>query len=157
VTDFGLGDHRKFGLVLINLAEEPEYCEKLMFAKRGMVTPVHCHIKKKEDIICRSGRLRVRVWSGVPETSQGSASLKLNGVLSSFADGTDLFLRAGERVTLPPGVYHEFEPASDDAIIGEVSTANDDLHDNLFSNPEVGRYSTIDEDVKALAKLVSDE
>ena len=29
VTDFGLGDWQQFGLVLVNLAEEPEYCEKL--------------------------------------------------------------------------------------------------------------------------------
>jgi D-lyxose ketol-isomerase len=31
-------------------------------------------------------------------------------------------------------------------IIGEVSTANDDLHDNFFVNPEVGRYPGIQED-----------
>src|SRR5277367_1026520 len=79
VTDFGLGDHRKFGLVLVNLAEEPEYCEKLMFAKRGMVTPTHCHRVKKEDIICRSGRLRVRIWSGHPDTSAGGMTLNFNG------------------------------------------------------------------------------
>jgi len=39
VTDFGLGDWRRFGLVLVNLAEEPEYCEKLMYARQGMTTP----------------------------------------------------------------------------------------------------------------------
>ena len=27
ITDFGLGDWRRFGLVLVNLAEEPEYCD----------------------------------------------------------------------------------------------------------------------------------
>lgn len=26
ITDFGLGDFNHYGLVLINLAEEPEYC-----------------------------------------------------------------------------------------------------------------------------------
>ena len=66
VTDFGLGDWRKCGLVLINLAEEPEYCEKLMFGKKGMATPAHCHRKKKEDIICRYGMLTIRVWAGQP-------------------------------------------------------------------------------------------
>ena len=35
VTDFGLGEFEKSGLVLLNLADEPEYCEKLMFAKKG--------------------------------------------------------------------------------------------------------------------------
>src|SRR5882762_9516743 len=66
VTDFGLGDWPRHGLVLVNLAEEPEYCEKLMYARRGMETPAHTHKKKKEDIICRWGRLAVRVWEGQP-------------------------------------------------------------------------------------------
>jgi D-lyxose ketol-isomerase len=64
VTDFGLGDWQQFGLVLVNLAEEPEYCEKLMYARKGMKTPAHCHRKKKEDIICRWGKLAVQVWAG---------------------------------------------------------------------------------------------
>ena len=70
VTDFGLGDWRRFGLVLVNLAEEPEYCEKLMYAQKGMTTPAHTHRKKKEDIICRWGRLAVQVWAGKPEPDQ---------------------------------------------------------------------------------------
>jgi D-lyxose ketol-isomerase len=62
VTDFGLGDWRRHGLVLVNLAEQPEYCEKLMYAKQGMTTPTHYHPKKKEDIIVRWGELVVRAW-----------------------------------------------------------------------------------------------
>ena len=53
ITDFGLGDWRRYGLVLVNLADEPEYCEKLMYAQVRMTTPAHAHAKKKEDIICR--------------------------------------------------------------------------------------------------------
>ena len=41
-------------------------------------------------------------------------------------------------MTLVPGVYHEFYPLSDECIIGEVSTANDDLHDNFFVIPTLG-------------------
>jgi len=47
VTDFGLGRFTDKGLVLVNLAEEPEYCEKLMFALRGQRTLAHCHGRKK--------------------------------------------------------------------------------------------------------------
>src|ERR1700722_13333143 len=71
VTDFGLGDWKKFGLVLVNLAEEPEYCEKLMYGQKGMTTPAHTHRKKKEDIICRWGRLAVQVWAGLPDKGPG--------------------------------------------------------------------------------------
>ena len=156
VTDFGLGDHRKYGLVLVNLADEPEYCEKLMFAKRGMVTPAHCHKVKKEDIVCRNGRLRVRIWSKHPDEAKDGVTLNFNGLPSMMSEGSDVFLRAGERITILPGVYHEFEPASDDCVIGEVSTANDDAHDNFFVDENVGRYPEIVEDVPATVKLISD-
>jgi D-lyxose ketol-isomerase len=66
-------------------------------------------------------------------------------------------LEAGSRVTLVPGIYHEFYPTSEECIIGEVSTANDDLHDNFFVNPEIGRYPKLEEDEPALIKLVSDK
>ena len=74
-----------------------------------------------------------------------------------ISDGTDVFLGAGERITIVPGVYHEFEPASDDCVIGEVSTANDDENDNFFVDENVGRYPEIVEDVPATIRLVSDK
>jgi len=40
-------------------------------------------------------------------------------------------------------------------LIGEVSTVNDDLTDNVFREP-IGRFSNIDEDVSPLHLLVSD-
>lgn len=147
VTDFGLGDWRTCGLVLINLTEEPEYCEKLMYAKRGMATPAHCHRKKKEDIICRVGDLKIRVWAGQPGAAPpGPVRLKINGETREVQGGCDIVLCSGERITLEPWIYHEFEPASEECIIGEVSTANDDLHDNYFVREDIGRFPAIHED-----------
>lgn len=157
VTDFGLGDWRRFGLVLVNLAEEPEYCEKLMYAQKGMTTPSHTHKKKKEDIICRWGRLAVQVWADHPERSgQIPLTLPVNHEVWECPSGTIVELEAGSRVTLVPGVYHEFYPLSEECIIGEVSTANDDLHDNFFVNPEIGRYPGIEEDEPAVLRLLSE-
>ena len=48
VTDCGLGRFNEVGLVLLNLAEQPEYCEKLMYSKRKQVTPMHTHGKKRK-------------------------------------------------------------------------------------------------------------
>src|SRR5438477_6836501 len=87
VTDFGLGDWRRFGLVLINLAEEPEYCEKLMYARRGMTTPAHTHRIKKEDIVCRWGILQVRVWACEPGASFEQFSVNVNGLPRSLICG----------------------------------------------------------------------
>jgi D-lyxose ketol-isomerase len=133
VTDFGLGDFARYGLVLVNLAEEPEYCQKIMYACKGQETPLHFHKKKKEDIICEIGTLAIQM---------GEEPVRI--------------LQAGERVTLTPGVWHAFWPESEECIISEVSTANDDLHDNFFDNPNVGRYAAIMEDEAASVRLVSD-
>ena len=156
VTDFGLGAHLRYGLVLINLAEEPEYCEKLMYALKGMTTPAHTHKKKKEDIICRWGQLDVILWNDSSQKNNEPLSLKINGQIEEVRSGHAIRLKAGERVTLVPGVYHEFFPSSEECIIGEVSTANDDLHDNFFVNPDIGRFPGVEEDEAPLLKLVSD-
>ena len=156
VTDFGLGRYRRQGLVLVNLAEEPEYCEKLMYALAGMTTPAHCHQKKKEDIICRWGQLAVVLWRDAAQKEGEPLSLKINGHVIEVMTGETLSLHAGERVTLMPGVYHEFFPTSEECIMGEVSTANDDLRDNFFVNPDIGRFSGIEEDEAPLISLVSD-
>lgn len=159
VTDFGLGCFEKEGLVLLNLANEAEYCEKLMFAEKHQQTPAHCHRKKKEDIICRHGLLVVQVWPESPATADPGASFRVqvNNNMRSVFSGQELRLKAGERITLEPGVYHLFYPESEGCIISEVSTANDDLNDNFFVNPDIGRFSEIEEDEAALVKLISDQ
>ncbi len=144
VTDFGLGDVRRYGLVLVNLADEPEYCEKIMVAWRGMETPAHRHRIKKEDIVCRAGVLRIRL---------GSDGARLDG--APVGPG-ECDLQAGSRMTLTPGVVHAFWPVSEWCVIGEVSTANDDATDNLFDDPQVGRFPEIIEDEPPFVRLVSD-
>lgn len=158
VTDFGLGDFNRKGLVLINLAEEPEYCEKLMYARKGQETPAHTHHRKKEDIICRNGTLCLQLWQGEPdEAAAGQAfDLKVNGDIRRWHSGAVLTLQGGERVTLTPGIYHRFWPEGGAAVIGEVSTANDDLNDNIFLDPKIGRFSRIIEDEPAAYHLISD-
>jgi D-lyxose ketol-isomerase len=159
ITDFGLDDFSNFGLVLINLAEEVEYCEKLMYARQGQTTPLHTHKQKKEDIICRHGRFALELWNGAPETSVASAAfeVQINNTLRTVHNGTRVELSAGERITLTPGIYHAFWPTVKNCIIGEVSTANDDANDNYFINPDIGRFPTIDEDEPAAIHLLSDQ
>lgn len=162
ITDFGLGRFDRSGLVLVNLATEPEYCEKLMYARRRQVTPAHTHAKKKEDIICRAGRLTVRLWPTKPDArgrcpeGTGTFSVPVDGRPRRLRPGARLTLAPGSRVTLAPGIWHAFWPASEECIIGEVSTANDDLHDNFFVDPQIGRFPGIEEDEKPLVRLISE-
>lgn len=158
VTDFGLGSFKDFGLILVNLAEEIEYCEKLMYAAKNQVTPAHCHKSKKEDIICRKGRLVIQLWASDPEDNQrkGVVNIKINGQNISVDSGDKVYLNSGERITIFPHVWHLFHPDSEECIIGEVSTANDDRNDNFFANKAIGRFSEIEEDEPSIIKLLSD-
>lgn len=151
VTDFGLGDFQNIGLTLVNLAEQPEYCEKLMYVKKGQITPTHYHAQKKEDIICRWGILAVELSS-----DDEVIRLQVNGEERDIEVGKPILLSAGERITMVKGIRHAFWADTEYAILGEVSTANDDVNDNFFDNTNVGRFSEIIEDEPALVKLVSD-
>ena len=82
--------------------------------------------------------------------------VQVDGAPRTISIGIPFILSAGQRVTLLPGTWHAFEPASDECIIGEVSTANDDLNDNFFLNPDVGRFPGIEEDERAEIRLVSE-
>lgn len=158
VTDFGLGAFSEYGLTLVNLAEEPEYCEKLMFAYMDQKTPAHTHARKKEDIIARVGTLAIRLWPAKPGEAPADSTftVPVNGQPVTLKPGSVIELEAGSRVTLVPGVYHEFWPATPFCIIGEVSTANDDLNDNFFVDDRVGRFPGIEEDESPLVRLVSE-
>ncbi len=152
VTDFGLGRFDEEGLVLVNLAEEPEYCEKIMYVRPGQRVPEHWHAKKKEDIICRAGELVMHLWH-----RSGSYRYKVNGNGFEASGEKNLTLTPGERVTLFPTVVHAFwAGGADPCLVSEVSTANDDLTDNYFENPDIGRFPEIEEDEAAEVRLVGE-
>jgi D-lyxose ketol-isomerase len=158
ITDFGLGDFARCGLTLVNLASEPEYCEKLMYARRGQTTPAHKHLRKKEDIICRVGELLVQVWAHDPSHLEPSNSVRggqvwIDGDARTCVAGEKITLAAGSRITLVPGVWHAFYPLSQECVIGEVSTAND----NVFADPRIGRFPELVEDELAEVRLVSEQ
>jgi hypothetical protein len=151
VTDFGLGDFARWGLVLVNLTEQPEYCEKLMYARKKQTTPRHYHAAKKEDIICRWGKLAVELPS--PDKT---VRLQVNGEDRALPTDKLLLLDAGERITLTRGTLHAFWAESPYCLIGEVSTANNDCDDNFFEDRRVGRFSRIDEDAPSRVKLAGE-
>ena len=57
------------------------------------------------------------------------------------------------RIAVAPS--HAFWGEGGDVLIGEVSTVNDDLTDNIFREP-IGRFATIEADVAPTHLLVSD-
>jgi D-lyxose ketol-isomerase len=169
ITDFGLGRFETTGLFLFTLRNGRladlqrgggmVYAEKLLIARQDQWTPMHTHVVKAEDIINRGGAsLAVKLYGSDPEgrfDGSRGGTVQCDGLARSFAPGEVLLLAPGESVTLLPGDWHAFWGEGGDVLIGEVSTVNDDVSDNIFQAP-IGRFAEIDEDEAPTHLLVSD-
>ncbi|GHU63232.1 D-lyxose isomerase [Clostridia bacterium] len=156
VTDFGTGDFYHTGLVAATIrngvagqdAYRKPYCEKALFVKEGQVTPMHFHAVKMEDIINRGGAdlvIELYLADDRDQLSANPVPVNVDGRRFSADAGTLLRLKPGESITLYPRQYHAFWAANGDALIGEVSTVNDDTADNhFFEVPQ--RFPEITED-----------
>jgi len=158
LTDFGLGDFAKTGLLIFTIRNgHPKdrrylkgYCEKIMIVNEEQVTPMHFHWQKCEDIIVRGGgNLMVQLYNA--DAKEGLADTPVcfstDGVGRSVKAGEIVRLTPGESITIPHHLYHDFtvEPGTGPVLLGEVSMCNDDVNDNRFYEP-LGRFSTIEED-----------
>ena len=73
-----------------------------------------------------------------------------DGIARQVEPGGTVILGPGESITLPPYLCHAFHAIDGDALIGEVSSTNNDETDNYFHEP-IGRYPQIEEDEPPLA------
>ena len=159
ITDFGKQRFEEEGLTLFTVRNGypgrlpyKTYCEKIMIAGDNQVTPTHFHWKKMEDIINRGGGdLCLQLWKAdeqSEEIADTSFSIKIDGVLHTFNAGDIVRLKPGESICFEPYIYHKFWAEGGAALIGEVSTVNDDSNDNRFYEP-TGRFPEIIEDEPA--------
>ncbi len=169
VTDFGSGDFHKRGLTLVTVRNghtvaggmDKVYCEKIMLVREKQVTPYHYHIAKTEDIINRggqgTGKLAVQVYNATPdgELAKTPVSVCCDGIRKEVPAGTIVYLGPGESITLTPYLAHQFYGVDGDAIIGEVSSVNDDASDNYFLE-KLPRYPKMDEDEGPFRLLCTD-
>ena len=169
ITDYGRGEFPKVGLFLFTVRNGDAadlargrgmlYAEKIMISRRDQLAPMHRHDVKAEDIINRGGgALALHLFMSAADGSidrEAEVRVTCDGQVRRLAPGGILRLAPGESVTLLPGVWHAFQAAEDDVLIGEVSTVNDDVADNIFSEP-VSRFAAIDEDEPPVHLLVSD-
>jgi D-lyxose ketol-isomerase len=120
---------------------------------------MHRHIVKAEDIINRGGAtLALKLYNSDAEGAIDKTTdvvVATDGVLRRQGPGEVLRVNPGESVTLLPGNWHAFWGEGGDVLIGEVSTVNNDLTDNIFAEP-LGRFAEIEENVDPMHLLVSD-
>ncbi|MEM9970722.1 MAG: D-lyxose/D-mannose family sugar isomerase [Pseudomonadota bacterium] len=169
ITDYGQGDYENLGLFLFTLrnghladlerGRGMVYAEKLLISKQDQLSPMHTHIIKSEDIINRGGATLVVELFGSDDAGNFAedkgGTVLCDGLAREFSPGEKLRFAPGESVTLNPGDWHAFWGDGGDVLIGEVSTVNDDVTDNIFRDP-VGRFAAIEEDVDPTHLLVSD-
>lgn len=169
ITDYGQGKFDELGLFLFTVRNGSQqdlargggmcYAEKIMISRVNQLSPMHRHIVKAEDIINRGGGTLVLELFNSDESGgideKTDVTVMTDGVARTQAAGAYLKLNPGESVTLMPGNWHAFWGEGKDVLIGEVSTVNDDLTDNVFREP-IGRFSEIEEDVAPLHLLASD-
>lgn len=168
VTDFGLGDYARTGLLLFTLrngalenlktGRGKLYAEKLLVVGENQLTPMHFHWQKTEDIINRGGgRLMLQLYNGSAEGDRTATdvTVQIDGLTRTVPAGGTVSLDPGESITLEPFCYHSFWAVDAPVLAGEVSTVNDDNRDNRFYEG-MGRFSTVEEDAEPLHYLVSD-
>ena len=160
VTDFGSEDFLKIGLTVFTIRNGHRdiekyagktYCEKLLIVEENQVTPMHYHVFKSEDIICKGGgNLVVEVYNKVDDgeaLADTDVDVVLDGVAHIVSAGHKFVMTPGQSITLTPLMYHAFwaEEGTGTSIVGEVSKVNDDSNDNFFLDGGV-RFPAIEED-----------
>jgi D-lyxose ketol-isomerase len=169
ITDYGQGKYSELGLFLFTVRNGSEedlrrgsgmcYAEKIMITRRDQVSPLHRHVVKAEDIINRGGAvLALELYNSDAEGNvdrKTEVAVATDGLLRRQDPGAILRLNPGESVTLLPGNWHAFGGGGGDVLVGEVSTVNNDLTDNIFADP-IGRFAEIEEDEEPLHLMVSD-
>ncbi len=169
ITDYGEGKFHEQGLFLFTVRNGNHenlktgkgvvYAEKAMISRKEQISPNHRHNLKTEDIINRGGGvLTIELFmadaSGAIDR-RSDVKVVTDGLVRTLPAGGLLRLDPGESVTLEPNHWHKFWAEKADVFIGEVSTVNDDVTDNIFEKP-IGRFSQIEEDEEPLHLLVSD-
>jgi D-lyxose ketol-isomerase len=169
ITDYGQGKFDALGLFLFTLRNGRLadlqrgggmcYAEKLLISRQDQLSPMHTHVIKAEDIINRGGATLVIELCGSDDKGNCAPDrggvVHCDGIARTYGPGEKLRLAPGESITLMPGDWHAFWGEGGDVLIGEVSTVNDDVTDNVFREP-IGRFAEIEEDEAPMHLLVSD-
>lgn len=137
-----------FNYVSAVLSDNPEYCEKLTYLTEGYVPYLH-HKKKKKDLVCRSGELKIHFDCNLSDVYCGKHEIKLkrNNLDYTVRCSDYIYLTSGERVTIDAGTYHALCPELSYDILhsDECETIYDTTYTCSILLSEISTYNDLDD------------
>ncbi|MGS0724833.1 D-lyxose/D-mannose family sugar isomerase [Shewanella sp. 0m-11] len=144
ITDFGLGEFDRVGLIIHTYVNTPRCCAKELIILPHQICPEHLHptiagvAGKEETFRCRFGKVSIFI-AGV-STSRPSVSLPTD--LTNYTVFHEVILEIGDQLTLQPDAKHWFKAHEEGAVVSEFSTTSNDELD-LFTNQKINRASRV--------------
>lgn len=147
VSDFGLGDLDKVGLLVVVYENNARYCAKEIVLLPRQICPEHRHPPsgenspgKQETFRCRFGE----VYLCVPGEPTANPRARVPEKYKSYLTvGHEVLLRPGDQYTLPPNTLHWFQAGDRGAILSEFSSTSTDEND-IWTDPRLQRLPKVD-------------
>ena len=142
VSDFGLGDVKRLGLLVVVYENNDRYCAKELILLPRQICPEHRHprvngrnLGKKETFRCRYGEIYLYVSGERTLKPKAKVPKKYRAFMSAWHE---IVLRPGDQYTLPPNALHWFQAGDKGAIVSEFSSTSSDGND-VYTDPRVRR------------------
>jgi D-lyxose ketol-isomerase len=141
VTDFGLGDPQRTGLLLLVYVNTDRYCAKDLVLLPGQTCAEHHHPPvdgepgKMETFRCRAGTVHLLVEG---EATAEPRARPPAGDERYYTAQQEIVLQPGQQYTIPPDTLHWFQAGDEGAVVSEFSSTSRDKYD-AFTDPRVKR------------------
>ena len=143
ITDLGLNDFERTGIVIVVYVNNPRYCAKEMVLFPGQTCPEHRHPDrngregKMETFRCRYGKVYLYIEG---EKSENPKTHPPAGDVKYYSVYHEIILLPGDQYTIDKNTLHWFQAGEKGAVISEFSSPSDDISD-IFTDPRIRRVS----------------
>jgi D-lyxose ketol-isomerase len=143
ITDLGLNDFERTGIVIVVYVNNPRYCAKEMVLFPGQTCPEHRHPDhngkegKMETFRCRYGKVYLYIEG---EKTENPKTHPPAGDVKYYSVYHEIILLPGDQYTIDKNTLHWFQAGEKGAVISEFSSPSDDISD-IFTDPRIRRVS----------------
>lgn len=143
ITDLGLNDFERTGIVLVIYVNNSRYCAKEMVLFPNQTCPEHCHPDhdsmegKRETFRCRYGKVYLYIEGDKTENAKTHPPA---GDEKCYSVYHEIILLPGDQYTIDKNTLHWFQAGEEGAVISEFSSPSDDFSD-IFTDLRIKRVS----------------